>query len=183
MQFEDVLKNRRSIRKFQPQPVESEKVEQLVEALRVCQSAKNRQPWRLMILDGEKKDKVADIMLQLFEQKDIELPGYVNSSKSSATIIREAPLLILVFKEIDDSWTTGDLLSIGAAIEHVCLQAVASSLGSLWIRDTEYTKQEISSYLGYSQLDLVSGIAIGYPDEKPVMRPRKSREDILLEPK
>lgn len=180
MQFEDVVKNRRSIRKFEQVAVEKEKIDKLIEAARLCQSAKNRQPWKFMILDGQNKNKIAEIMLNLFEQNNVDLPGYMNSSKSSAHIIENAPLLILVFKEEDNNWTTGDLLSLGAAIEHICLEAVNLGLGSVWIRDTDYTEQEICDYVGYPDLQLVSGIAIGYPAEKPVQRPRKDKEEILL---
>lgn len=180
MEFETVINQRRSIRKFLLNEVEEEKINRLIECARLCQSAKNRQPWKFMILKKDTKDKVADIMLQLFDRKDMELPGYLNSSKSSANIIKNAPLLILVFREKDDIWTTGDLVSIGAAIEHICLEAVNLGLGSLWIRDTVYTEDEICKAVGYETLQLVSAIAVGYPAESPSQRPRKSQEEILI---
>ncbi|MEL7610536.1 MAG: nitroreductase family protein [Bacillota bacterium] len=185
MDFEKVVNDRRSVRRFENRMVEEEKINKLIEAARLCQSAKNRQPWKFMVLQGNEKDKIAEIMLALFERKNIDLPGYVNSSKSSADAIKKAPLLILVFKEKDkdkdDNWTTGDLLSIGAAIEHICLEAVNLNLGSVWIRDTVYTEQEICDYAGYSKLQLVSGIAVGYPAEEPAARPRKKAEEIILQ--
>lgn len=180
MEYEDVIMKRRSIRKFLPQSIEKEKVEKMLECARVCQSAKNRQPWMFMILKEDIKDKIANIMLELFEQNDIELPGYVNSSKSSANIIKEAPLLILVFKKNDEEWQTGDLLSIGAAIEHICLEAVNLGLGSVWIRDIVYTENEICRAVRHEKLQLVSAIAIGYPAESPKQRPRKPLNDILI---
>lgn len=184
MDFEKVVHDRRSIRKFEDTKIEAEKIDKLIEAARLCQSAKNRQPWKFMILQEEEKDQVAEIMLALFEQSNIDLPGYMNSSKSSANAIKRAPLLILVFKEKDNkdgNWMTGDLLSIGAAIEHICLEAVNLSLGSVWIRDTTYTEQAICDYLGYPDLELVSGIAIGYPAEEPSPRPRKKAEELILQ--
>ena len=180
MELEEVIAQRRSIRKFESKPVEKAKLEKLIEAARLCQSAKNRQPWQFMILDDDRKDQVAEIMLQLFESHDEKLPGYVNSSRHTAEIIKNAPLLILVFREPDALWTTGDLLSIGAAIEHVCLEAVNLGLGALWIRDTEYTEQEICEFCGYPQLQLVSAIAAGYPAEQPAPRPRKDPADLML---
>ena len=136
MELEEVIAQRRSIRKFETKPVDKVKREKLIEAARLCQSAKNRQPWQFMILKDGRKDQVAGIMLQLFESHDEELPGYVNSSRHTAQIIQNAPVLMLVFREPDELWIPGDLLSIGAAIEHVCLEAVNLGLGALWIRDT-----------------------------------------------
>lgn len=180
MEFENVIQQRRSIRKFCSNCVEKEKVEKLLECARLCQSAKNRQPWKFMILENQDKDQIADIMLALFQQNNVELPGYMNSSKSSANIIKNAPLLILTLKDKDDDWQTGDILSIGAAIEHICLEAVNLGLGALWIRDTSYTENEICKAVGYNDLQLVSAIAIGYPAETPSQRPRKAREDIII---
>ena len=68
MELESVIQKRRSIRKFLARDVENEKIEKILECARLCQSGKNRQPWRFMILKGEQKDHVAQIMLNLFEQ-------------------------------------------------------------------------------------------------------------------
>jgi nitroreductase len=180
MEFEKVIKDRRSIRKFKNKEVEDEKIMSLLECARLCQSAKNKQPWLFKILKAEEKDKVADIMLSLFEKNYIDLPGYANSSKLSASVIKNAAVLILVFREKDDFWLVGDTLSIGAAIEHICLEAVNLGLGSLWIRDTTYTENEICEYVGHKDLQLVSAIAVGYPDEFPAQRPRKALEEIII---
>lgn len=183
MEFEKVIKERKSIRKFTNQEIEDEKLENIIECARLCQSAKNRQPWSFMILKDESKNKIADIMLSLFEKNNINIPGYMNSSKSSANVIKNAAILILVFRENDENWLIGDLLSIGAAIEHICLEAVNLGLGSLWIRDTVYTEKEICESVGYKDLQLVSSIAIGYPAESPSQRPRKSTSEILISEK
>lgn len=180
MEFDQVIQNRRSIRKFQQQPVETEKITAILDCARLCQSSKNRQPWRFMVLTGDKKNRVADIMLNLFENNNVELPGYMNSSKNSANIIKNAPVLILVFIPKDEAWIQSDLLSVGAAIEHICLKAVDEGLGSVWIADTVYTRDEICEELGRCDDLLVSGIAIGYPDEDPLPRPRKALEEIIL---
>lgn len=180
MEFDQVIQNRRSIRTFQLRKVEQDKITQLLEAARLCQSAKNRQPWQFLVLTDTRKDEIADIMLSLFEKNDLELPGYVNSSKYSANIIKNADVLFLVFRERDDNWNIGDLLSIGAAIEHICLEAVNLDLGAVWIRDTAYTENEICEHTGHKDLQLVSAIAVGYPAESPSPRPRKTLEEILL---
>ncbi len=183
MEFEKVVEDRRSIRAYLSKPVEEDKIDKLLEMARLCQSAKNRQPWKFLILKGKEKNQVAEIMLELFEKNDRELPGYANSSKWSAKIIENAPLLFLVFREKDENWLIGDLLSIGAAMEHICLEAVNLGLGTVWIRDTAYTEKEIKEAVGYSELQLVSAIAAGYPDETPDPRPRKQINEILLNKK
>lgn len=95
----DATKRRRSIRKFQNRPIERSIILELIRSAGLCQSAKNRQPWRFMILEGENKDHIAEIMCQNFSQTDIPLTGYMNSAKSSAAIIRNAPVVLAIFKE------------------------------------------------------------------------------------
>ncbi len=180
MELEKVIQDRRSIRKFLPRKIEKNKIYKLIEMARLCQSAKNRQPWKFIILEGELKNKVAEIMLNLFDESDYELPGYVNSSKSSAEIIKNAPTLILALREKDSDWLTGDLLSMGAAIEHICLEAVNLGLGAVWIRDTVYTEEKIGKLVDCPDLQLVSAIAVGYPNESPKPRQRKRIEEIIL---
>lgn len=180
MEFMDAVRNRRSIRAFENRPVESEKLEHILEAARLCQSGKNRQPWQFMLLSGAEKDAVPEIMLELFEQNHFDIPNYVNSSKKSAQIIKTAPVLLLVFREPDDGWQKVDLLSIGAAVEHICLAAVDVDLGALWIADTVYTEAEIRKKLGRENLELVCAVALGYPAECPAARPRKKMDEIVL---
>lgn len=91
-----------------------------------------------------------------------------------------APVLLLVFREPDDGWRAMDYLSIGAAVEHICLAAVNEGLGALWIGDTVYTEQEIRARFDCTDLELVCAVALGYPAEAPAARPRKTMQDILL---
>ena len=179
MELFDTIEQRRSIRKFTDRDVGEDEVRTLLDYARLCQSAKNRQPWKFMVLRGEDKDAVADIMLSPKNQD--ELPGYWNSSKHSALVIKNAPVLILVFRDVDEYWAISDLVSIGAAIEHICLGAVDFGLGSLWIRDTAYTEAEICAHLGAQNMELISAIAVGHPDESPFPRPRKALEEIMMD--
>lgn len=183
MELTETIARRRSIRKYLEKDVDETLIQALLESARLCQSAKNRQPWRFMTLRGEMKNRVADTMLALFEERDIDVPGYMNSSKHTARIIKQAPVLLLVLREADEIWLDADYLSIGAAIEHICLRAVDLGLGALWIRDTVYTENELLKLIGWPELDLVSAIAVGYADESPAQRPRLSIDELTLSPR
>lgn len=102
-----------------------------------------------------------------------------SSVKVTAKIMKEAPILILVFKEYEDNWIIGDSLSIGVAIEHIFLRSTDLGLGSLWIRDIAYTRKEIAKLVGYEEMELISAISIGYPYENPRPRPRKKLNEVL----
>lgn len=183
MQLKEAIENRRSIRKYKDMEVSKKLIEDLIECARLAPSAKNRQPWEFLIVRNKTKNEISNIMLEKEKNMDVSLERKLlkaNSSvKETAQIIKEAPILILVFKEYNENWTIGDTLSIGGAIEHICIRATDLGLGSLWIRDTVYSQKEIAKLVRYENMELISAIAIGYPDEEPKQRPRKKLDEIL----
>ena len=50
MEFLDVIKSRRSVRKFKDQPVESEKLEQMLKCARWSPSWANKQCWHFVVV-------------------------------------------------------------------------------------------------------------------------------------
>ena len=51
--FFDLIHSRRSIRRYEARPVPAQLIEQLLEAAVWAPSAHNRQPWRLVVIEGE----------------------------------------------------------------------------------------------------------------------------------
>ncbi len=183
MELKETIKNRRSIRKYKDRQIPKEIIEDLIDCARLAPSAKNRQPWKFVVVTGSIKNQIAEIMLEKENHSKISLERKIynaNSSvKATAKIMKEAPILILVLKAYEDNWMIGDSLSIGGAIEHICLRATDLRLGSLWIRDIVYTQKEIAKLVGHEDMELISAISIGYPNENPKPRPRKKRNEIL----
>lgn len=190
MKFDKVIKKRRSTREYSSKLVKDKDIEKLIEAARLSPSAANRQPWKFVILKGSDKNKIADIMNSGMKEEDIKnimkkvgsaTKSYSPSSSvvGSIKVIKEAPVLILVFREANDDWLEGDYLSIGCACEHICLKATDLKLASLWIRDVIYKREEIEKSLGYESMQLVTGITIGYSIEHPYKVKRKNLHDIM----
>lgn len=181
MELQKAIESRRSIRRYDPdRAVEEEKLRALLESARLCQSAHNRQPWRFMVLKGEKKDQIAGLLVRWLEENP-QLPDWLKAVRHSAEVICQAPVLILVFREHDPDWEGSDLLSVGAAIEHICLTAVELGLGSVWLRDPVFVEEEIAALVGWP-LQLVSAVSVGYPAEDPGPRPRLPLDKLMLEP-
>ena len=148
MELKETIKNRRSIRKYKNTEISKEIIEDLIDCARLAPSAKNRQPWKFVIVTNTIKNQIANIMLEKENSSKISLERQIYNDNSSveatAKIIKEVPILILVLKEYEDNWIIGDSLSIGGAIEHICLRATDLGLGSLWIRDIVYTRERNS---------------------------------------
>lgn len=179
----EAIKTRRSIRAFKNDDISKEIVEDILNCGRLAPSAKNRQPWYFVIVKNKTKDEIADLMINYslnnddtIERKKLGCPSSVNPT---AYVIKQAPILILVFREKNDNWIVGDNLSIGACVENMCLRATELGLGTLWIRDTVYVQEEIAKIVNHEEMELNCALAIGVADQDPKQRPRKELKDII----
>lgn len=189
------INNRRSIRKYLDKNVPKKMIEQIIDAGRMAPSAKNRQPWKYIVLGGESKREFLEYMHKGIMREENECALLPNSkkgipdAKNTYKIMVQAPILIVIlntncgtpFAEIDvDSRFTEicDTLSIGASIENMLLKATEMGFGTLWIANTCYAYKELTTYLNTTQ-QLVGAIALGYADESPTQRPRKQMGEIV----
>lgn len=174
MKFDDVILKRRSIRKYKSDDISDDLLISIIKSAIHSPSAHNRQPWKVMILKDELKDKIAKALIEKNEElNDLSIPV-------TADVIRNAPVLLAVFLDDSDvSKRDNDLLSLGAFIYNICLKATDLDLGSLWIANTSRIKEEITLITGV-QLECVSTVAIGLRNQDPNMRPRKDINEVLI---
>lgn len=187
--------SRRSIRKFRPEMVPANIIEQIIDAARMAPSAKNRQPWKYIVYGNDTKAELLKCMAAGIEREEHGisiLPASrhnIPDARNTLKIMQEAPIVILVlntngispFTELDaDHRITEicDTLSIGASVENMLLKAEELGIGTLWIANTCFAYPELTAYLKTDR-QLVGAVALGYADETPLQRPRKKSEDIL----
>lgn len=181
MELLDVIKKRRSIRKFKNIDIKKEKIEDIIKCGLLAPSAKNRQPWTLAVVKNKNKDNIVKIAMDNFKQAKINRNKNLYKSTIEETIrfINEASVLILIFKKKDEYWTISDTLSIGACLENMCLRATDLGIGSVCIRDLYYVSKLIEKYIGKPNLELSCALALGIPNETPDKIERKKIEDIV----
>ena len=56
------IENRRSIRKYKPDELERNLIEEIIYSASLAPSAKNRQPWKFIVYQEEEKNKLVDVM-------------------------------------------------------------------------------------------------------------------------
>ncbi len=175
MELQIAIEQRRSIRRFKDKNISDEIILNLIDSARLAPSAKNRQPWKFYIARGELKQDIVNLMRE-WQAKNEDIK---TSVLGTATAIEQAPILILVFKDSNSLSERSDTLSLGAAIENILLKATELNLGSLWIADIYYVKEEISKLVD-TKLELYSAVSIGIANEKPDARPRKKLKEIIF---
>lgn len=194
MEENDPIFTRRSIRRFSGREVPAEFIKKMLEAAIQAPSAKNRQPWRFIVLGGEQKAEFERSMergLMREENGEPLLPRSrdgLPDAWNTLRIMKEAPLLIAVvnangkppFEPIDsDDRVTElcDALAIGAAVQNMLLTAERAGLGTLWIANTCFAYTELEPFFKKDG-QLVGAVAVGYAAEAPAARPRKSLDEV-----
>lgn len=189
------ITDRRSIRKFKDLPVAPDLIKELVEAARLAPSGHNLQPWKFLSFTGDKKDRLLDVLEKGFKREKGEDKFLKSLSKGfpfathTLRVLRATPVVIVVLctdcKNLGEQMDVCDqnkmiisLMSVGAAIQNLLLEAVEKGLGTLWVGSHFYAYPEIKEFLGTDSL-IASLIGVGYPDENPAPRPRKNIEDIF----
>jgi nitroreductase len=181
----DAIANRRSIRRFKNTPVTREAIEQLLAITTRAPSAKNRQPWRFVVLQGAAKEHLAALMMQ----GAAYLKGQgedIGSCEWSARVVQQAPVTVIFFNAAYEhdglifdhvTYNAPDIQSIGGAIQTMALAAEDMGLATLWIADVLYAYPLIREWLGRRE-ELVAAMTIGYADEAPGARPRKPWQEL-----
>lgn len=180
MELKEIIKNRRSIRKFDTKKIDNSIIKEILYYGSLAPSGKNRQPWRFVVIQDnvELKNKIADIMIEKAEEK-IKRGENAGSIKNTAKIMKEAPVFIAVFNSWNEKIINSNLQSIGACIENICLTATDMGIGSLWICDIDCAFKEVEDLLGKENISLVAGISLGYPLENPNARPRLEINELV----
>lgn len=188
-----VIEERRSIRKFKQRPVSKEQLTAIIEAGILAPSSKNRQPWKYVVTTGKSKAS-ALLAMERGLQNEKHCPFLPNSAdflsdaENTLKVMRQAPALIFIFNTLgadprkplsadERIYEICNTQSIGAAIENMSLAAVELELGSLWICNTFFAFDELTAELQTNGI-LYAALAIGYPDEVPPPRPRKSIDEV-----
>lgn len=143
MTFAELLKTRQSVRQYQQRPVEEEKLELLVEAVRLSPSASNSQPWTLVVVsEPELREQVARATFSkaiTFNRFSLEAPVIVVFCIEKAGLVTQIGGFL---KKRPFS-----LIDIGIAAAHFCLQAAELSLGTCMLG--WFDEKKIKRLLGY----------------------------------
>lgn len=160
----ETIRNRRTIRRFEPDPVADEKVEMILEAGRWAPSFSNLQPWKFIVI------------------KDPGLKRAIDQAAKESVLhwgVHEAPVLILVC--VDRRIDPLHAIETGAAAtQNMTLMAHNLGLGSGWIgvMGTE-AETGIQKILKFPEtMRVVSLVPVGVSKESPKIN-RKSLQELV----
>lgn len=196
MDLDQIIKGRRSIRKFRNEEVPKELLREIIDTALWAPSGMNRQDWDVVVVAGKLRDRLVEVVTKAQKQMKPRLEELLFPEKIIKFSLQffenlgGAPVVILVYipKEvINFSEGMGQqeryhleftrynrLLSAAALIQNIHLVAYARGLGTCWMSGPKYVESEINELIGVEDKELVSIIPVGYPDQSPPAPPRKS---------
>lgn len=164
MDFLEVVKKRKSIRRFKPKEVEEEKIKEILNVVRQAPSAGNLQAYKIFVL------KTKEARLKFF------------AASYGQSWIKDASVLFIFcadsFSSSQRYGPRGQLYALqDATIAAAYGQLAITNLGlaSVWVGT--FDEKKIQAVLKTSLVPTAI-LAVGYPDEDPVRPVKKEVEEI-----
>jgi nitroreductase len=168
MDFEEVLKSRRSIRKYTDEDVSEESVRQIIEAGMLAPSAGNMQSWEFIIV-RDQTTKYSLSQESLGQKHVLDVP---------VVIVVVANTKIAEKRYGSRGRDVYCFLGTGAAIQNMLLTAASLGLGSSWVGSfKEHPVQDILKLP--AEIRPVGIITLGHPAETPDIPKRRSYKEIV----
>ncbi len=197
----EVLKTRRSVRKFLPDPIPANDIEHIITAASWAPSGTNHQNWHFIVVRSpEMKDKMVQAVKEQVEKYSLN----ITSSKAREgflhytnyfTFFHQAPVIIAAVKKPYDSITqrilrkfdlsqeflsSTDVQGPAAAIQNLLLMAHSLGYGTCWMTGPLIAKRKLEAILGIEDPDnLLALIPIGKPAHLPPPPKRKEVKGIV----
>jgi nitroreductase len=164
MEFLELVKVRYSVRGYKPEPVEEDKLRQVLEAARLAPTAANRQPFQIIVIRTAGREA---------ELKRIYGREW----------FVQAPLIICVCAVQAQGWVRRDgkpYMDVDAtiAMDHLILAATEQGLGTCWIAafDLEAAREVLGLPEG---VEPIAFTPLGYPADQPRSKERKPLSDLV----
>jgi nitroreductase len=160
----DVISQRYSVRSYRPDPVEAEKLQQILEAVRLAPTAANHQPFRFIIIHTKGKETEL--------RRIYNAPWFVR-----------APLVICGCVAPQKAWVRRDGknysdVDVAIAMDHLILTAAELGLGTCWI--AAFDPVAAREVLGLpDDVEPVLFTPLGYADDAPGLKKRKPLAEII----
>ena len=164
MDFSALIKSRYSVRAYRTDPVEKEKLDQVLEAARLAPTAANRQPFRIIVATTEGRQEE---MRRMYDRD-----WFV-----------QAPTLICVCAVKSEAWVSKEkrnyvYVDVAIVMDHIILAATDLGLGTCWVG--AFDKDVAREAFGLpDDFEPVLMTPLGYGADQPESKERRPIEELV----
>ena len=158
MEFSELITNRYSVRAYKSDPVEEEKLQQVLEAARLAPTAVNRQPFQFIVIHTAGREEA---LRRIYHR----------------SWFSQAPLVICACGLLEAAWSRRDgknyaYVDTTIAMDHLILAATGLGLGTCWV--AAFDVEAAREILGLpANVEPVAFTPLGYPADQPKVKERK----------
>lgn len=171
----ETIHQRHSVGKVKQEPISRELIEKLLDAAVQAPNHYKVRPWRFIVLTGNGRNKLGDVMAASQRDRQPDLPP--EALDKTRNLPLRAPLVIAVGVDKPSEskiLETENISAASAACQNILLAAQAEGLGAQW-RTGEWARDpKVKKFFGLAEDQHIVGfIYVGYPDHEaePVNRP------------
>jgi len=164
MTFTELISKRYSVRAYKPDPIEDEKLQQVLTAAQMAPTAANRQPFQIIVIHTQGRE---DELRKIYNRKWFTQP----------------PILLCAVVTPQKAWTRYDeanysQVDIAIAMDHLILQATELGLGTCWI--AAFNPAAAREVLGLpGNVEPIVFTPLGYPADEPKEKERKLLSELV----
>ena len=181
----EAIHTRTSGGKMQARPVERHLIEQLLDAGAQAPNHYKVRPWRFVVLTGAARERLGDLMADIFQQRFPDLPADALQKERHKPL--RAPLIIAVGVDAPSEpkvRAEENMCAAAAACENILLAAHAIGLSGHWRTGEAARDPRVKSFLGLPpDQPLIAFLYIGYAEAEvpPAARPRYTERTTWME--
>ncbi|MFH1714328.1 MAG: nitroreductase family protein [Candidatus Nealsonbacteria bacterium] len=164
MELFKAIKTRYSVRAYKKDLVPEDKLNRVLEAVRLAPSAHNSQDWKFVLVKDEAKRKA------------------LAKAANNQEFVGEAPIVVVAVSLNPDAIMSCEVpryaVDLGIALEHLALSAVSEGLGTCWIG--AFSQTEVKKILNIPDNFKVAALMpLGFPADSPKAKNRKEIKEIV----
>ncbi len=192
----ELVKKRRSIRRFKPDPIPDEYVDKIIEVARWAPSGANSQPWEFIVVKKQElRDKIIELIKEynpISHKMEFVREPRLRFQWSAAGYVRAPVFIILcgdpraneayplsaVFHHGQSHFTS----ALASAFLYMNLVTTTLGLAAQWVSTVAnpYVESLTKDLLGVpKEIKFYDMLAVGYPDTEPKPRLVRAREEMV----
>ena len=164
MDFSSLIETRYSVRSYKPDPIDDQKLQQVLEAARLAPTATNNQAFQLLVIHTKGREE--------------ELQRVYSRS-----FFTDAPIVVCACGIPAENWVRKDGknyndVDVAIAMDHLILAATNEGLGTCWIG--AFDAQAAKEVLGLPEgVEPIAFTPLGYAADEPKTKQRKDLSELV----
>jgi nitroreductase len=187
--FFQIVKSRRSVRKFKSTPIPEEHITKILDAARSAPTSGNQQPWKFVVIqdptkiDELKKECISQRLDSFKKRKnpdDKELEAQRKKAEDYFGGFLAAPVHVVVLTDNNSKWPSYNEKDGALAAGYLILAARTLGYGTVFATDSipeQVTKKVCNIPNQYTRICV---IPIGIPESWPDSPPKKDLQEFIV---